>query len=56
MQAMEGHMSWQDLSAALDQLESHVHTGNRDAAVSLLRDLVPEYQPNADNNAGVAAA
>jgi FlaA1/EpsC-like NDP-sugar epimerase len=56
MQAMEGHMSWQDLSAALDQLESHVHTGNRAAAVSLLRDLVPEYQPNADNNAGAAAA
>ena len=56
MQAMEGHMSWQDLSAALDQLESHVHTGNRDAAVSLLRDLVPEYQPNADSNVGAAAA
>jgi len=56
MQAMEGHMSWQDLSAALDQLELHVHTGNRDAAVSLLRDLVPEYQPNADSNAGAAAA
>lgn len=56
MQAMEGHMSWQELSAALDQLESHVHTGNRAAAVSLLRDLVPEYQPNADGNAGAAAA
>jgi hypothetical protein len=49
-------MSWQDLSAALDQLESHVQAGNRAAAVSLLRDLVPEYQPNADNNAGAAAA
>ena len=56
LQAMEGHMSWQELSAALDQLEAHVHTGNRAAAVSLLRDLVPEYQPNADSNAGVAAA
>jgi FlaA1/EpsC-like NDP-sugar epimerase len=56
MQAMEGHMSWQELSAALDQLESHVHGGNRAAAVSLLRDLVPEYQPNADSNAGAAAA
>lgn len=56
MQAMEGHMSWQELSAALDQLEAHVHTGNRAAAVSLLRDLVPEYQPNADSNAGAAAA
>jgi len=56
MQAMEGHMSWQELSAALDQLEAHVHTGNRTAAVSLLRDLVPEYQPNADSKAGVAAA
>jgi len=56
MQAMEGHMSWQKLSAALDQLESHIYAGDRDAAVSLLRDLVPEYQPNADSNAGAAAA
>jgi FlaA1/EpsC-like NDP-sugar epimerase len=54
MQAMEGHMSWQELSAALDQLEAHLHTGNRAAAVSLLRDLVPEYKPNADSNAAVA--
>jgi FlaA1/EpsC-like NDP-sugar epimerase len=55
MQAMEGHMPWQELSAALDRLEAHVHGGDRDAAVGLLRDLVPEYQPNA-NNAGSAAA
>jgi hypothetical protein len=56
MQAMEGHMEWRDLSPALDQLEKHVHDGNRDAAVSLLRDLVPEYQPNVDSNVGASAA
>lgn len=56
MQAMEGHMPWQELSAALDRLESHVHAGDRDAAVGLLRDLVPEYQPNANNVEGAAAA
>ena len=56
MQAMEGHMPWDDLTAALDILESHVHAGNRDGAVALLRDLVPEYQPSTDNTAGAAAA
>lgn len=56
MQAMEGHMPWDELSAALDILESHVHAGNRDGAVALLRDLVPEYQPSKDNKAGAAAA
>jgi FlaA1/EpsC-like NDP-sugar epimerase len=56
MQAMEGHMPWQELSAALDRLEELVHTGNRAAAVSLLRDLVPEYQPNAGSSTGTAAA
>lgn len=56
MQAMEGHMAWRDLSPALDLLEKHVHEGNRDAAVSLLRYLVPEYQPNADSAVGAAAA
>lgn len=56
MQAMEGHMAWRDLSPALDLLEKHVHEGNRDAAVSLLRHLVPEYQPNADSAVGAAAA
>jgi FlaA1/EpsC-like NDP-sugar epimerase len=56
MQAMEGHMAWRYLSPALDQLEKHVHDGNRDAAVSLLRDLVPEYQPNVDSNVGASAA
>ncbi len=56
MQAMEGHMVWSDLSPALDQLEKHIHDGNRAAAVSLLRDLVPEYQPNVDSNVGASAA
>ena len=49
-------MAWRDLSPALDLLEKHVHEGNRDAAVSLLRYLVPEYQPNADSAVGAAAA
>jgi FlaA1/EpsC-like NDP-sugar epimerase len=56
MQAMEGHMPLPELSAALDVLETHVHAGNREAAVSLLRDLVPEYQPSGDRNRDVAAA
>ena len=56
MQAMEGHMDWRELSAALDRLEGHVHAGNRDAAVSLLRELVPEYQPNQESVTGAAAA
>jgi FlaA1/EpsC-like NDP-sugar epimerase len=42
MQAMEGHMPWQELSAALDRLEAHVQSGDRDAAVSLLCALVPD--------------
>ena len=56
MQAMEGHMPWQQLSPALDMLESHVHTGKRDDAVNLLRHLVPEYQPNAESGSNTAAA
>jgi FlaA1/EpsC-like NDP-sugar epimerase len=56
MQAMEGHMPWLKLSAALDKLEAHVQSGDRDAAVGLLRDLVPEYQPNTNNAEGEAAA
>jgi FlaA1/EpsC-like NDP-sugar epimerase len=57
MQAMEGHMEWTALSAALDVLESHVLAGDRNAAVSLLRELVPEYSPEAGGEtAGAAAA
>lgn len=56
MQAMEGHIPWQELSAALDRLEVLVHSGDRDAAVNLLRDLVPEYQPNTNNAEGAVAA
>ena len=54
MQAMEGHIPWQELSAALDSLEALVHSGDRDAAMCLLRDLVPEYQPNTNNAVGAA--
>jgi len=56
MQAMEGHLPWQDLSAALDRLEEYVQSGDRDAALGLLRNLVPEYQPNTTNVEGAAAA
>lgn len=56
MQAMEGHMDWVDLSSALDLLEAHVIAGDRDAAVKLLRELVPEYNPEASAASGAAAA
>jgi len=56
MQAMEGHMDWEDLSNALDLLETHVIAGDRDAAVKLLRELVPEYNPEASAASGAAAA
>ena len=56
MQAMEGHMPWQELSVALDQLEAHVHAGDRNAAIKLLRQMVPEYQPNTAGGANAVAA
>jgi FlaA1/EpsC-like NDP-sugar epimerase len=56
MQAMEGHIPWQDLSAALDMLEAHVQSGDRKAAVGLLCDLVPEYRPNTINADGAVVA
>jgi FlaA1/EpsC-like NDP-sugar epimerase len=56
MQAMEGHMEWNALSDSLAALEDHVLAGDRQAAVQLLRDMVPEYQPEAGGTAGVAAA
>ena len=57
MQAMEGHIEWKDLSRLLELLESHVHSGDRDAAAGLLRELVPEYSPEAGgSNVGAAAA
>jgi len=56
MRAMEGHIEWQDLLKALESLEKYIHIGDRDAAVSLLRKLVPEYQPEIGGNAKTAAA
>ena len=56
MQAMEGHMDWEDLSEALELLETHVQAGDRDAAVRLLRELVPEYLPEAGGRSVGAAA
>lgn len=45
MQAMESHLNWRELTIALEAMEAHVRDGARDAAVSLLRELVPEYRP-----------
>jgi FlaA1/EpsC-like NDP-sugar epimerase len=56
MQAMEGHIGWKGLSDALELLESHLHAGDRDAAVRLLRELVPEYLPEAGGGTVGAAA
>lgn len=56
MQAMEGHIGWKSLSDALELLESHLHAGDRDAAVRLLRELVPEYLPEAGGGTVGAAA
>jgi FlaA1/EpsC-like NDP-sugar epimerase len=57
MQAMEGHIEWKYLSNLIEQLESYIHAGDRDAAVGLLRELVPEYRPEAGGgNVGAAAA
>ncbi len=56
MQAMEGHMPWQELSVALERLEAYVQSGDRAAAVGLLRVLVPEYQPNTSNSEREVAA
>jgi FlaA1/EpsC-like NDP-sugar epimerase len=56
MQAMEGHMEWEILSEALEKLEALVLSGDRNAAVSLLRELVPEYGPESSGGAMGAAA
>jgi FlaA1/EpsC-like NDP-sugar epimerase len=56
MQAMEGHMEWSALSESLATLETHILAGDRDAAIELLRHMVPEYQPEAGGSAAVAAA
>lgn len=55
MQAMEGHLPWPELSTALDALEVHIQSGDRDQAVRLLRELVPEYQPESTRNSAAAA-
>ncbi len=55
MQAMEGHMPWPQLTEALDALEAHILAGDRDQAVALLRELVPEYTPETGGKNAVAA-
>lgn len=56
MQAMEGHMEWQDLSVALAKMEAYILAGDREGALQLLQQMVPEYQPEAGGGAGAAAA
>ncbi len=56
MRAMEGHIEWNELSTALETLERYIYEGDRNAAVSLLRELVPEYQPSVSGHVGAAAA
>ena len=57
MQAMESHLEWDLLSEKLEKLEAHVAEGDRDGAVRLLRELVPEYGPENNTTAmGSAAA
>jgi len=55
MQAMEGHLPWSELSTALNALEVHIHAGERDQAVRLLCELVPEYQPESTGKSAAAA-
>ena len=55
MQAMEGHLPWSELSTALNALEVHIHAGERDQAVRLLCELVPEYQPEPTGKSAAAA-
>lgn len=55
MQAMEGHLAWAEISTALDALEAHIHAGDRGQAIRLLRELVPEYQPETIGESAAAA-
>jgi FlaA1/EpsC-like NDP-sugar epimerase len=45
MQAREKHIDWGDLEPMLEELRGYVDRGDRDHAITLLRQLVPEYQP-----------
>ena len=55
MRAMEGHIEWKELSKALDTLEGFIYAGDREAAVGLLRKLVPEYEPESSGSVGTVA-
>jgi FlaA1/EpsC-like NDP-sugar epimerase len=50
MQAREKFIEWQTLEPMLETMRDHVSAGDREAALSLLRKLVPEYQPAAAND------
>ncbi len=50
MQAREKFIEWSALEPVLDALRDHVSSGDRDGAIALLRQLVPEYQPAAAND------
>ncbi|MGI9375317.1 MAG: polysaccharide biosynthesis protein [Tsuneonella suprasediminis] len=44
MRATEHRLSWDELSAKLEQMEIALNVGDRDQALLLLCELVPEYQ------------
>ncbi len=44
MRATEDKLTWDELSARLDQLDTVLGEGNRARALDILCDLVPEYQ------------
>ncbi len=50
MQAREKFIGWRELEPMLDTLRDYVDRGDRVEALSLLRQLVPEYQPEAAND------
>lgn len=56
MRAMEGHIEWNRLSKALQSLEIFIQAGDRNAALDLLRELVPEYKPDMNGDVASVAA
>ncbi|HEY8605381.1 nucleoside-diphosphate sugar epimerase/dehydratase [Tsuneonella suprasediminis] len=44
MRATEHRLTWDDLSAKLEQMEIALNAGDRDQALLLLSELVPEYK------------
>src|SRR6476646_603327 len=44
MRAHEAFLEWPALSAQLDRMDAALRSGDRDVALSLLSNLVPEFQ------------